>query len=80
MTCPHAAFTCDGATKDGRDRHGETGWAWGSAVDERGNRTERRRARTGGRAAEWTWDGTAVERQQHEGGGGSVKEDRRPDA
>ncbi len=49
-------------------------------MDERGNRTERRRARTGGRAAEWTWDGTAVERQQHEGGGGSVKEDRRPDA
>ena len=27
--CPHAAFSCDGATKDG------LGWAWDSTADER---------------------------------------------
>jgi hypothetical protein len=45
-------------------------------LDERGNRTERRRARTGGREAGWAWDSTADERRQHESG----KEDRRPEA
>jgi hypothetical protein len=58
----------------------EAGWAWGSTADERGNRTERRRARTGGRQAGWAGDGTADERRQHEGGGGCGKEDRRPEA
>ena len=49
-------------------------------MDERGNRTERRRARTGGREAGWAWDSTADERRQHVGSGGCGKEDRRPEA
>jgi hypothetical protein len=58
----------------------EEGRAWGSTLDERGNRTERRLARTGGREAGWAWDSTADERRQHEGGGGYSEEDRRPKA
>jgi hypothetical protein len=34
----------------------EAGRAWLSTLDERGNRAERRRARTGGREAGWAWD------------------------
>ena len=49
-------------------------------MDERGNRAERRRARTGGREAGWAWDNTADERRQHVGSGGCGKEDRRPEA
>jgi hypothetical protein len=49
-------------------------------LDERGNRAERRRARTGGREAGWAWDSSADERRQHESGGGCGKEDRRPEA
>ncbi len=48
-------------------------------MDERGNRTKSRRAKTGGRKAVWAWDGTADERRQHQGGG-CGKEDRCPEA
>jgi hypothetical protein len=40
----------------------EAGRAWGSTLDERGNRKESRRARTGGREAGWAWDSTLDER------------------
>ena len=36
-------------------RKTEAGRAWLSTLDERGNRAERRRARTGGREAGWAW-------------------------
>jgi hypothetical protein len=55
----------------------EAGRAWGSTLDERGNRTERRRARTGGREAGWAWDDRADERRRHVGGEWCDKEDRR---
>ncbi len=58
----------------------EAGRAWGSTLDERGNRTESRRATTGGREAGWVWDNTMDERRQHESGARYGKEDRCPEA
>ncbi len=49
-------------------------------MDERGNRTERRRASTGAREAGWAWDIKADKRRHHVDSGGCDKEDRRPQA